>query len=139
MSIDVQSMGWTRQEFAANFQLMLEERYRRLGAEVRRLRERQGLSQEVLAQRADVSVKTVSRIETGAGAHEHRGSTYRKLAAALDIPVSRLLDLVMLGDPERPGADGDDPFDEQAEVQTLRELGLGSTDRDARQDDEAQE
>lgn len=61
-----------------------------LGERVRALRTRAGLSQEGLARKADVSMATIHRIEqpqVGASLE-----TLRKLAAALDVPVSELVD-----------------------------------------------
>lgn len=81
-------MGWTRRDFARYFREVIEERYRRAGLLVKAERLRQGHTQESLAARAGVSVKTVSRVEKG-GLHETRGSTYRKLAEALGVPVQR--------------------------------------------------
>ena len=93
MSTNVRSLGWTRRDIAATFQRMLQDRYRRAGREIRRLRKARGLSQEELAHRAGMSMKTVSRTENG-GDHEHRGSTYRRLAEALNVPPEHLLDII---------------------------------------------
>jgi transcriptional regulator with XRE-family HTH domain len=54
--------------------------------EVKRLRRLKGLSQVELAELAGVSAYTVTEIETGH--REPRGSTLRKLAAALDVEVA---------------------------------------------------
>jgi transcriptional regulator with XRE-family HTH domain len=94
-------MGWTRRDIAATFQRMLQDRYRRAGDEVRRLRLARGLSQEELAHRAGMSTKTVARIEKGSD-HEHRGSTYRRLAEALDVPPERLLGIIFSEDDDEP-------------------------------------
>jgi transcriptional regulator with XRE-family HTH domain len=85
-------MGWTRRDFAATFERIVRDRYVEIGALVRQLREEQGLSQEALAARASVSVKTISRIETppAKGHHEIRGGTFRKLADALGVTVAQL-------------------------------------------------
>lgn len=91
-------MGWTKRDFAETFQRMLEERYREVGTAIKRARLQQGLSQEALAHRAEVSAKTVSRVEQGR--HETRGGTYRKLAEALGLDVSELLAPLVLN----PGA-----------------------------------
>lgn len=87
-------MGWSKQDFTATFQRMLRQRYEEIGREVERLRNNLGYSQEELAFRARVSVKTVSRIESPPKApkepHEIRGSTYRKLAEVLGVTVEHL-------------------------------------------------
>jgi len=80
---------------------MLQDRYRRAGDEIRRLRLARGLSQEELAHRAGMSAKTVSRAEDGGG-HEHRGSTYRRLAEALEVPPERLLGIIFSEDDPPP-------------------------------------
>jgi XRE family transcriptional regulator, regulator of sulfur utilization len=51
-------------------------------------RKRQGLSQEELAERAKVSLRTIQRLETGQNAP--RGYTLQALAEALAIPLSEL-------------------------------------------------
>lgn len=91
-SSHVQSMGWTTRDFAATFQRMIHERYVEVGRRVRELREARGLSQEALAGLAGLSSKTISRVESPPknGAHETRGGTHRKLAAALETTVGYL-------------------------------------------------
>lgn len=79
---------------------MIEDRHREVGRIVLRLRTQQGLSQEALAAEAGVSYKTIARIEKGA--HETRGSTYRKIAAALGIDVTELLSPLVAGDSSTP-------------------------------------
>lgn len=70
---------------------MVRDRYVEIGREVVRLRENLGYSQEELAHRAGVSVKTISRMESpGEEPNETRGSTYRKVAAALGVTVEHL-------------------------------------------------
>ncbi|MFJ2675142.1 helix-turn-helix domain-containing protein [Streptomyces sp. NPDC087525] len=61
-----------------------------IGDRIRSLRElRGGMTQEQLAERADISIDTVRRLEqTQAGAHM---STYEKLASALDVTLGHLL------------------------------------------------
>lgn len=56
---------------------------------LRRHRERRALTQEELAEKAGISVRSVAGYETGAGA---RPGSVRKLAAALDIKVEELLE-----------------------------------------------
>lgn len=91
-------MGWTRRDIAATFQRMLQERYEKVGSEVRRLRLSQGLTHETLAFKAGVSVKTISRVENGR-LHEHRGGTYRKIAQALGVDVQVLLAPIFTSQP----------------------------------------
>ncbi len=61
-----------------------------VGKRIARLRDIRELTQEQLAERADVSIDTIRRLEQGTqrGA---RITTYQKLAAALDIELARLL------------------------------------------------
>ncbi|OCC08055.1 helix-turn-helix domain-containing protein [Streptomyces sp. PTY087I2] len=56
----------------------------RLGILVRRLRTRAGLTQEQMAERSGVSVRTIRRLETGKAA-DHRLGTVNLLADALDL------------------------------------------------------
>jgi transcriptional regulator with XRE-family HTH domain len=49
-----------------------------------------GLTQEQLAQGASVSQQSVARLESGA--HIHRGTVLLKIAAALDVGVTEILD-----------------------------------------------
>ena len=59
-----------------------------LGERVRRLREEQALTQAELADRSDVSVSTVSRLEQTS--FPVRAGTIRKLARALGVPPQAL-------------------------------------------------
>ena len=54
-----------------------------------RLRKRAGLSQQALAQRAELSMQTISRLERGANA---RYVTISLLAKALRVPPARLIE-----------------------------------------------
>lgn len=56
----------------------------RLGILVRRLRTQAGLTQEQMAERSGVSVRTIRRLETGKAA-DHRLGTVNLLADALDL------------------------------------------------------
>ena len=69
------------------------------------------MTHESLAQAAGVSTKTVQRIEDGSG-HEHRGTSYRKLATALGVPPSQLLDIIF---------GGEGTPDHEAELEALAE------------------
>ncbi len=62
----------------------------RFAMQLKRLRERNGLTQERLAKRADVSRAYLSRLEMGR--HDPPLSTIRKLARALGVPVTALLE-----------------------------------------------
>lgn len=62
---------------------------RSLGQEVRRWRKLRGLSQEELAERADLVQHHVSRIETGEA--EAGVLVLLRLCRALDVPPSELL------------------------------------------------
>ena len=63
---------------------------RRFGKKLRVLRKRAGLSQEQLAESADISVDFVSLIERGINAPSFH--TLEKLAEALDVAVADLFD-----------------------------------------------
>ena len=60
-----------------------------MGSRLKELRLDKGLSQEKLAQAADISKQTVVNIENGADANV---STIRKLATALNVPIAALLE-----------------------------------------------
>jgi transcriptional regulator with XRE-family HTH domain len=60
-----------------------------LGANVRRLRARRALTQEALAELADIDVRYVQRIERGAVNLRFR--SFAKLATALEVPPAALL------------------------------------------------
>lgn len=56
--------------------------------QIRKLREAQGLTQEGLARKAGLSVKTVVRADVGIG--EPSGRTLKKLSRALGVPIGDL-------------------------------------------------
>ena len=58
------------------------------GANVRNHRKAKGLTQEALAERVEVSMETIGKIERGAAAPTF--ATAEKLAAALDVRVTAL-------------------------------------------------
>jgi transcriptional regulator with XRE-family HTH domain len=58
-----------------------------IGANVKRIRQRLGLTQQTLAERAGLALKTLSRIENG---EDMNTSTLSALAAALDVPAAEL-------------------------------------------------
>lgn len=62
-----------------------------IGAKIKRLRVKRGLTQEQLAKRAGVIRVTIARIEAGMRKTPAL-STRKKLAKALDVPITELLD-----------------------------------------------
>ncbi|PYN78398.1 MAG: hypothetical protein DMD96_21215 [Candidatus Rokuibacteriota bacterium] len=62
----------------------------RFAVRLRRIRERQGLTQEALAQKSGVSRAYLSRLEMGR--HDPPLSRLRKIAKALRVKVSELVD-----------------------------------------------
>ncbi len=81
--IDVHSSFVVRQEHADNWGVV------KIGAQVKRVRERALLTQEELAGRAGVGTATLNRIEKDRVEPHFR--TIRKLAKALDVDPSELL------------------------------------------------
>ena len=69
-----------------------------LALTLKRLRKVQGLTQQALAVKAGISLGYLSRLEVGT--HDPRLSMLRKLAKALGVPVSALLDAPAA--PQRP-------------------------------------
>src|SRR6266700_2706925 len=80
--------GW--QDQVATMRDTLAERSP-IGAQLRKLRVERGLSQAELAELADVSIDLVAKLEQGAR-QSARLSSLTKLAQALDVPLSELLD-----------------------------------------------
>ncbi|MCD0490066.1 helix-turn-helix domain-containing protein [Pedobacter sp. MC2016-14] len=64
-----------------------------LGEKIKALRLRNGLSQEELAERAQLSLRTIQRIESGETAP--RGDTLIRLAAALKVDTEALTDTTL--------------------------------------------
>lgn len=62
-----------------------------LGQRVRTLREAKGISKELLAGLAGISVSTVEQLERGTKKGSLRLSTCIRLAEALDVSVSTLI------------------------------------------------
>jgi DNA-binding XRE family transcriptional regulator len=64
---------------------------RRLATVIRKLRERQGMTQERLAKKAGVTQGYIAQLESGLKKHPSL-PTLKKLARALDVPVTDLLE-----------------------------------------------
>jgi len=60
------------------------------GKRLRAARQAQGLTQEALARRSDVSINTIAKLESGK-VHQPLPETARKLAAALGVDPAWLL------------------------------------------------
>lgn len=86
---DDRSVGWTRRSAAVSLLLAMENYRRETGLRVVQLREQHGWTQEDLAHAAEVSVKTVSRLENGR--HDGRRSTVERIAKALGVDEATLL------------------------------------------------
>ncbi len=82
-------MGWTRRNAGVSVLLVMDEHRKQAGQRLAQIRDSKGLSQEDLAQRANLSVKTVSRFENGR--HDGRRSTVRQIAEALDVSEADIL------------------------------------------------
>ncbi len=63
---------------------------RRMVMRIRRLRDERQLTQEQLAHKAKISLGYLARLETGR--HDPKLSTLRKIATALGVPVTELLE-----------------------------------------------
>ncbi|MDO1445574.1 helix-turn-helix domain-containing protein [Rhodocytophaga aerolata] len=69
-----------------------------LAARIVALRKGKGMSQEQLAEKASINLRTLQRIESGET--EPRGQTLRLLALALDCPLEELIDFTKEEDKE---------------------------------------
>ncbi len=67
-----------------------------LSEKIESLRKSRGLSQEVLADKSSINLRTLQRIE--AGETEPRGNTLLLIARALDTPIEELLDFTKTTD-----------------------------------------
>ncbi|WP_163380946.1 helix-turn-helix domain-containing protein [Cyclobacterium sp. SYSU L10401] len=67
-----------------------------LATRVRELRNRRGLSQELLAENSGLGIRTIQRIENGET--EPRGDTLRRLASALDSSPDEIIDWTITED-----------------------------------------
>ncbi len=84
----VQTKGWRHSSVAVTLLAEMAERREAVGQRVVELREQQRWSQEELATKAGVSVKTVSRLENGR--YESRRGTIDRVADALGITADEL-------------------------------------------------
>lgn len=67
-----------------------------LAKRVKELRNRRGLSQELLAENSGLGIRTIQRIENGET--EPRGDTLRRLALALDASPDEIIDWIITED-----------------------------------------
>lgn len=81
-------MLWTRRSVAATMLQQMSDYRRAQGRRVAELRDAKNWTQEDLARFADISVKTVSRVENGT--NELRATTLREFAQALDVSEADL-------------------------------------------------
>jgi len=61
-----------------------------LAKNIKKIREKAGLTQEALARKADISYNTIIKLETG-GIKDPRMSTLIKVAKALEISIDKLV------------------------------------------------
>lgn len=94
----------------------LEREALRLGAEIRALRRRAGLTVRAFAAQVGVSTSLISQIERGLASPSI--TTLRRIAQALDIPIAALF----LGSPQT--ADGRNRFGQQLVVRRHERKGL---------------
>ena len=71
-----------------------------LGRAIRRVRLFHDLSQEELAERAGMNWRHLGEVERGT--KDIRWSTLRRIAAALDVPVSRIIEAYESPPPRKP-------------------------------------
>jgi len=64
--------------------------YEKVGENIRRFRKKQGLTQEKLAELSKIDSKSIIQIENGK--RNPTLKTLRRIALALKIPLSRLMD-----------------------------------------------
>lgn len=76
-------MGWTRQNVGVTVLMVMDEHRKQAGQRLAQLRDAKGWSQEDLARKTELSVKTISRFENGR--HDGRRDTVRRLVDALEI------------------------------------------------------
>jgi transcriptional regulator with XRE-family HTH domain len=82
-------MGWTRRNVGVTVLLAMDEHRKQAGQRLAQIRDAQGLSQEDLARKAELSVKTISRFENGR--HDGRRDTVRRIVEALGIEEADLI------------------------------------------------
>jgi transcriptional regulator with XRE-family HTH domain len=89
------TLGWPQKSLAVRLQQMVDQHQREMGARVARLRDQAGMTNESLARKSQLSVKTVSRFVNGK--HEPREHTLKSLAKALGVTTE-----VIRGRPPSP-------------------------------------
>ncbi|MBR2524974.1 helix-turn-helix transcriptional regulator [bacterium] len=62
----------------------------KLGARIKELRKNKGYTQEILAEKLDIGVRSLRKIESGGGMPS--GNTLEKLTCVLDVTASELFD-----------------------------------------------
>jgi transcriptional regulator with XRE-family HTH domain len=77
---------------------------RRLGQTIREIRKKRKLSQTELAEKADVALMTISRIERGE--HDPHVRTLQKIADGLDVRVLQLMRLAGYSEDEDGETEG---------------------------------
>jgi len=61
-----------------------------IAVNIKRYREKLGISQDTLSKRADVAFHTIAKIESGA-TPDPRVETVRKIALALEVSIDKLM------------------------------------------------
>lgn len=82
-------MGWTRQNVGVTVLMVMDEHRKQAGQRLAQLRDAKGWSQEDLARKTTLSVKTISRFENGR--HDGRRDTVRRIVDALEIDEADLI------------------------------------------------
>jgi transcriptional regulator with XRE-family HTH domain len=85
---EVRTLGWTRSSLGVTVLAAMDAQRKQMAARVRALRDQRGWTNETLAYKAGVSVKTVSRLVNGR--HDPRDNTLRKVAKALRTTPAEL-------------------------------------------------
>ena len=81
-------MGWRKQDVAEIVLLVTKRQKEEMGRRVARARDIKGMTNESLARKSGLSIKTVSRFVNGK--HEPREHTIKSLARALGISVEEI-------------------------------------------------
>jgi len=70
----------------------MSPRQRRLAVRIRTLRKARKMTQAELARKAELSLGYIAHLETETGPRDPKVSSLRKLAKALGVPVTELLE-----------------------------------------------